>query len=225
LLDEKYAVPLFSDFDINKLQNILENVGLPKDWKFELYDGRTWEKYEDRVTVWFMHILKLEHMVEDKIHARSVGPYSLITQQPLWGKARKWWQRFGEMEVWALEAYSAVNTLQEMLTIKSDDVRWRNQTYQAIVKWAKTTVSWLPESFNYLLFILRGLNQSIQPLDKDEMEKIHEERMEKVINLWLKSADLSWLDDQEDKQEVKLSKKEKEEIIDEVLDEMSGMDD
>ena len=124
-------------------------------------------------------------MVEDKIHARAVGPYSLITQQPLGGKARDGGQRFGEMEVWALEAYSAVYTLQEMLTIKSDDVLGRNKTYESIIKGMKPKVLGLPESFNYLTFLLKGLCQDIVPLTKEQMNYIHKERVEKITSLGL----------------------------------------
>jgi len=128
-------------------------------------------------------MLKLSHMVEDKIHARSVWPYSLITQQPLWGKARDWGQRFWEMEVWALEAYSAVYTLQEMLTIKSDDVLWRNKTYESIIKWQKPKVLGLPESFNYLVYLMKWLCQDIVPLSEDKISEIHDQRIQKIINM------------------------------------------
>ncbi|USN54077.1 MAG: hypothetical protein H6765_05755 [Candidatus Peribacteria bacterium] len=133
-LNTKFAVPLFSDFGTDHIRDMLLKTGFAEDGKMVLYDGRTGVAYRNRVTVGYMHIIKLIHMVEDKIHARSVGPYSLITQQPLGGKAREGGQRFGEMEVWALEAYSAVHTLQEMLTVKSDDVTGRNKTYEAIIK-------------------------------------------------------------------------------------------
>lgn len=133
-----------------------------------------------------MHILKLSHMVEDKIHARAVGPYSLITQQPLGGKARDGGQRFGEMEVWALEGYSAVYTLQEMLTIKSDDVQGRNRTYEAVIKGNKLRISGIPESFNLVTYLFKGLCQNIQPLDEDAIEVLHKERLEKISKLGLK---------------------------------------
>lgn len=132
-----------------------------------------------------MHLLKLVHMVEDKIHARSVGPYSLITQQPLGGKSRQGGQRFGEMEVWALEAYSAVYTLQEMLTVKSDDVVGRNKLYESIIKSQKPKIGGLPESFNLLTYLFKGLGQNIVPLSAEEMERIYEERMDKIKSLGL----------------------------------------
>lgn len=133
----KFAVPTFSDFGIEKFKELVKYFWLEDEMRMWLYDGATGEKYAGDVTVGYMHILKLVHMVEDKIHARSVGPYSLITQQPLWGKSRQWWQRFWEMEVWSLEAYSAVYTLQEMLTVKSDDVVGRNKLYESIIKGQK----------------------------------------------------------------------------------------
>jgi len=140
-LGTKFAVPLFSGFSVDDLQDLLTKYNLPKDGRMQLFDGRTGIAYENPVTVGYMHILKLSHMVEDKIHARSVGPYSLITQQPLGGKARDGGQRFGEMEVRALEGYSAVYTLQEMLTIKSDDVAGRNKTYENVIKGGKLRIS------------------------------------------------------------------------------------
>jgi DNA-directed RNA polymerase subunit beta len=124
-------------------------------------------------------------MVEDKIHARSVGPYSLITQQPLWGKSRDWGQRFGEMEVRALEWYSAVHTLQEMLTIKSDDVVGRNKTYEAIVKGHKVKLGGIPESFNLVTNLFKWLCQNIIPLWEDEVDELNHQRLEKIRKLWL----------------------------------------
>lgn len=130
-----------------------------------------------------MHILKLVHMVEDKIHARAVGPYSLITQQPLGGKSRQGGQRFGEMEVRALEAYSAVYTLQEMLTVKSDDVIGRNKLYESIIKGQKPKIGGLPESFNLLTYLFKGLCQNIEPLSIEELEIVQEDRIKKIVNL------------------------------------------
>ncbi|MDR0650519.1 MAG: hypothetical protein LBG59_03820 [Candidatus Peribacteria bacterium] len=150
-----------------------------------LYDGQTGEQFDQSATVGYMHMLKLVHMVEDKIHARSVGPYSLITQQPLGGKSRQGGQRFGEMEVWALEAYSAVYTLQEMLTVKSDDVQGRNKLYESIIKGQKPKTGQLPESFNLVTYLFRGIGQNIQPLTADEMERVHEERIAKIRSLGL----------------------------------------
>jgi len=202
-LGTKFAVPLFSDFQSKDLENLMVKAGFAADGKMHVYDGRSGEKYPNKVTVWFMNIIKLVHMVEDKIHARSVGPYSLITQQPLWGKARSGWQRFWEMEVWALEAYSAVYTLQEMLTIKSDDVTGRNKTYEAIIKWGNISIRGLPESFNLVTFLFKGLGQSIVPLREEQIQKIHEERIKKITTLGLK-----WITGQESFEEVKIDDKD-----------------
>jgi DNA-directed RNA polymerase subunit beta len=136
---------------------VFRESGLPEDGKTVLYDGRTGEPFDNRVTVGYMYYLKLHHLVDDKIHARSTGPYSLVTQQPLGGKAQFGGQRFGEMEVWALEAYGAAYTLQEILTVKSDDVVGRAKAYEAIVKGDNMPVSGIPESFNVLVNELRGL--------------------------------------------------------------------
>jgi len=135
----KFAVPTFSKFGFDDLSALAKQCGFD-DLKVTLYNGENGEAYSQKVAVGYMHILKLVHMVEDKIHARSVGPYSLITQQPLGGKSRQGGQRFGEMEVRALEAYSAVYTLQEMLTVKSDDVIGRNKLYEAIIKGQKPKI-------------------------------------------------------------------------------------
>src|SRR5690606_18468334 len=129
----------------------LEEAGMNRDGKTVLYDGRTGEKFDNRVSVGMMYMLKLAHMVDDKIHARSTGPYSLVTQQPLGGKAQFGGQRFGEMEVWALEAYGAAYTLQEILTVKSDDVVGRVKTYEAIVKGENVPEPGVPESFKVLI--------------------------------------------------------------------------
>ena len=194
---EKLAVPLFSWFDRKDIQKLMIKLNLPEDWKFDVYDGKTWQKYDNKITVWYMYMLRLVHMVEDKIHARSVWPYSLITQQPLGGKAHNWGQRLWEMEVWALEAYSAVNTLQEMLTIKSDYISWRNKAYEAIIKWNPINVSWLPESFNLLVYELKWLAQNIIFLDNESIDNIHAERMKRIreLNLkWIKYQDWNSLE-------------------------------
>ena len=149
---------------------LLEQSGLSPDGKTVLYDGRTGEPFENRVTVGYMYILKLLHLVDDKIHARSTGPYSLVTQQPLGGKAQFGGQRFGEMEVWALEAYGAAYTLQEILTVKSDDVVGRVKTYEAIVKGQNVPKSGVPESFKVLVKELQSLGLDIKVLNKDKQE-------------------------------------------------------
>jgi DNA-directed RNA polymerase subunit beta len=142
----------------------LKAAGLPDDGKTDLFDGMTGEKFEQQVTVGFIYMLKLSHLVDDKIHARSIGPYSLITQQPLGGKAQFGGQRFGEMEVWALEAYGAAYTLQELLTSKSDDVEGRSKIYEAIVKGEVPEVPGLPESFNVLVRELQSLCLDVELL-------------------------------------------------------------
>ena len=140
----------------------MTEAGIAEDGKVELYDGVTGEKFDQRVTVGKIYMLKLSHLVDDKMHSRSTGPYSLITQQPLGGKAQFGGQRFGEMEVWALEAYGAAHTLQEMLTVKSDDVEGRSKSYEALVKGQNLPESGIPESFNVLLRELMGLGLDIE---------------------------------------------------------------
>ncbi len=213
----KFSVPTFAGVSWKQMKDMAVKCWLNESLKMNLYDWRTWEKYERPVTVWYMYMLKLSHMVEDKIHARSVWPYSLITQQPLWWKARDGWQRFWEMEVWALEAYSAVYTLQEMLTVKSDNVIWRNKMYEALIKWKKVKIWWLPESFHYLVYLLKWLCQDIVPLSKEEMEKEHHQRINKILELWL-----SWLTGYTDEMDDREDEKEKEEIMQNVLDELES---
>ena len=144
-----------------------KGVPIARDGRVRLRDGRTGEYFDNPVTIGFMHYLKLHHLVDDKIHARSTGPYSLVTQQPLGGKAQFGGQRFGEMEVWALEAYGAAYTLQEIMTVKSDDVVGRIKTYEAIIKGGNIPESGIPESFKVLLKELQSLALNVQVLDKD----------------------------------------------------------
>jgi DNA-directed RNA polymerase subunit beta len=148
----------------------LEQAGLPRDGKTVLYDGRTGEPYDDEITVGYIYMLKLAHLVDDKIHARSTGPYSLVTQQPLGGKAQFGGQRFGEMEVWALEAYGAAYTLQEILTVKSDDVVGRVKTYEAIVKGENVPEPGVPESFKVLIKELQSLALDVRVLSESNEE-------------------------------------------------------
>ena len=145
-------------------------AGLPEDGKSVVYDGRTGEKFDNRVTVGYMYYLKLHHLVDDKIHARSVGPYSLVTQQPLGGKAQFGGQRFGEMEVWALEAYGAAYTLQEILTVKSDDVVGRVKAFESIVKGQNIPAPGIPEAFRVMVKELQSLGLDVKILDKDNEE-------------------------------------------------------
>ena len=161
-LDKKYATPIFDGASIDEINNITEEAGLPKFGHTYLYDGGTGEKFDQPATVGVIYMLKLGHMVDDKMHSRSIGPYSLITQQPLGGKAQFGGQRFGEMEVWALEAYGASSTLREILTVKSDDVVGRAKTYEAIVKGESMPTPGLPESFNVLMHELKGLGLDIR---------------------------------------------------------------
>jgi DNA-directed RNA polymerase subunit beta len=164
----RVATPVFDGAKEEEIRDALIEAGLPPDGKVDLYDGRTGEKFDRPVTVGIIYMLKLAHLVEDKIHARSTGPYSLVTQQPLGGKAQFGGQRFGEMEVWALEAYGAAYTLQEMLTVKSDDVVGRVKTYEAIVKGDEIGESGVPESFKVLVKELRSLGLSIDVINENE---------------------------------------------------------
>jgi DNA-directed RNA polymerase subunit beta len=164
------ATPVFDGATESDVFDILEEAGLDRDGKTILYDGRTGESFENRVTVGVMYMIKLAHMVDDKIHARSTGPYSLVTQQPLGGKAQFGGQRFGEMEVWALKAYGAAYTLQEILTVKSDDVIGRVKTYEAIVKGENVPEPGVPESFKVLIKELQSLGMDVKILAEDEQE-------------------------------------------------------
>ena len=166
----RVITPIFNGAKEEEIQEALIEAGLPKEGKTILYDGRTGRPFDLKVTVGYSYILKLAHLVDDKIHARSTGPYSLVTQQPLGGKAQFGGQRFGEMEVWALEGYGAAYNLQELLTIKSDDVLGRIRTYEAIVKGEKIPIPGMPESFKVLVKELRSLSLDIQILDSQDKE-------------------------------------------------------
>ncbi|MGE5259392.1 MAG: DNA-directed RNA polymerase subunit beta, partial [Actinomycetota bacterium] len=168
------ATPVFDGAHEGDVTNLLEAAGLDGSGQVTLYDGRTGEEFERKVTVGYIYMLKLHHLVDDKIHARSIGPYSLVTQQPLGGKAQFGGQRFGEMEVWALEAYGAAYTLQEMLTVKSDDVAGRTKVYEAIVRGDDTFEAGIPESFNVLVKEMRalGLNvELVQPKPEEQPQR------------------------------------------------------
>jgi DNA-directed RNA polymerase subunit beta len=185
----KIASPPFEGASSEKISEMLKEAGMPEDGKFQLYDGRTGQAMKEKTTVGPMHIIKLKHMIADKIHARSTGPYTMVTQQPLGGKAQNGGQRFGEMEVWALEAYGAANTLQEMLTIKSDDVFGRSKAYESIVKQEPIVGPRIPESFNVLVKEMQGLGLEVDLLKKeivvdadDVLEAEYEEKShEKVV--------------------------------------------
>ncbi|MFC0104706.1 DNA-directed RNA polymerase subunit beta [Sphingopyxis terrae] len=157
-----FATPVFDGAREGDVSTMLERAGLDRSGQVDLYDGRTGDRFDRKVTVGYMYILKLHHLVDDKIHARSIGPYSLVTQQPLGGKAQFGGQRFGEMEVWALQAYGAAYTLQEMLTVKSDDVIGRTKVYEAIVKGDDTFEAGIPESFNVLVKEMRSLGLNVE---------------------------------------------------------------
>ena len=163
----KVATPIFDGANEQDIADALQLAGLDPEGKSWLYDGRTGERFDNKVTVGYVYFMKLHHLVDDKIHARSTGPYSLVTQQPLGGKAQFGGQRFGEMEVWALEAYGASYTLQEILTVKSDDVTGRVHTYESIVKGHNVPKPGVPESFKVLVKELQALCLDIQVLDKD----------------------------------------------------------
>jgi DNA-directed RNA polymerase subunit beta len=174
-LGYKVALPVFENIDEERIWDELEKAGLPRSGKVQLIDGRTGKPYEEETAVGMAYILKLNHMVDDKVHARSTGPYSLVTQQPLGGKAQMGGQRLGEMEVWALESHRAAHTLQEMLTIKSDDIRGRSKAFKAMVKGTDIPAPTVPESFKVLVRELNSLGLDVIPLDLQEEEEVEDE--------------------------------------------------
>jgi len=161
-MNVKFATPIFDGATTEEIAEYCANAELPKFGHTYLFDGETGERFHQKATVGVIYMIKLHHMVDDKMHARSIGPYSLITQQPLGGKAQFGGQRFGEMEVWALEAYGASNILQELLTLKSDDIIGRAKTYESIVKGDNIPRAGIPESFNVLVHELRGLGLDLR---------------------------------------------------------------
>ena len=161
------ATPVFDGAREHDIVEMLTAAGFDSSGQVRLHDGRTGEPFDRKVTVGYKYILKLHHLVDDKIHARSIGPYSLVTQQPLGGKAQFGGQRFGEMEVWALEAYGAAYTLQEMLTVKSDDVAGRTKVYEAIVRGDDAFEAGVPESFNVLVKEMRALGLNVELLNSE----------------------------------------------------------
>ena len=165
-LNKKFAIPSMASASEDQIKALLESAGYPTDGRMQLYDGRTGTPFSQKCHVGTTYFMKLVHMVEDKIHMRSIGPYSLITQQPLGGKAQFGGQRFGEMEVWALEGYGAAHTLQEMLTFKSDDVLGRANTYESIVNRQEITAPHLPESFKVLLSEMKGLGLNVELVER-----------------------------------------------------------
>jgi DNA-directed RNA polymerase subunit beta len=163
------ATPVFDGASEDEIKEYLRLADLDDDGQTVLFDGRTGEPFDNKVTVGVMYVLKLHHLVDEKLHARSTGPYSLVTQQPLGGKAQSGGQRLGEMEVWALEAYGAAYSLQEMLTVKSDDINGRNRMYESIVKGEYRLEPGLPESFKVLMQELRALALNVTLLDKNKV--------------------------------------------------------
>lgn len=174
-LGMKIVSPPFNGVPEEKIRSLLKEAGLPEDGKVQLFDGRTGDPFKETTTVGAMYMIKLDHMVTDKIHARSTGPYTMVTQQPLGGKAQNGGQRFGEMEVWALEAYGAAHTLQEMLTIKSDDVYGRSKAYESIIKRTEIAGPKVPESFNVLVKELQGLGLRVDLVDTEEGQLVDAE--------------------------------------------------
>ncbi len=193
-LQWKVMTPVFDGANENDIADCLEQAGLPRNGKTWLHDGRTGELFDNPVTVGYMYYLKLHHLVDDKIHARSTGPYSLVTQQPLGGKAQFGGQRFGEMEVWALEAYGAAYTLQEILTVKSDDVVGRVKTFEAIVKGKNVPKPGIPESFKVLIKELQSLGLDVRVLDKDNNEIDLKQTFDDDENMGLTPVDDSLMD-------------------------------
>ena len=182
LLGWKVATPVFDGATDEEIRESFRKSGYSEDWKTTLYDGRTGDPFDHPVTVGVMYMLKLHHLVDDKIHARSTGPYSLVTQQPLGGKAQFGGQRFGEMEVWALEAYGAAYTLQEMLTVKSDDTVGRVKTYEAIVKGENVPEPGVPEGFKVLIKELQALGLDVRLLSANNEELELKENIEDGID-------------------------------------------
>ena len=212
------ATPVFDGASEDDMWNMVREAGIGKDGKTVLYDGRTGEPFHNRVSVGVMYYLKLAHMVDDKIHARSIGPYSLVTQQPLGGKAQFGGQRFGEMEVWALEAYGAAYTLQEILTYKSDDVVGRVKAYEAIVKGEKIPKPGVPESFRVLVKELQSLGLDIKVLDMDHKE-IELRDMDDDSNDHFNIDTLSKLAEQQEKKKLAEEAAKNDDKSDEPVDE------
>jgi DNA-directed RNA polymerase subunit beta len=217
------ATPVFDGASEQDIMDELEHAGFKRDGKTVLYDGRSGEPFENKVTVGYMYILKLAHLVDDKIHARSTGPYSLVTQQPLGGKAQFGGQRFGEMEVWALEAYGAANTLQEILTVKSDDIVGRVKTYEAIVKGENIPEPGVPESFKVLIKELQSLALDVRVLSENNEEVAIRESMDDEIDLM--GVNIEGNEDAPSSETTDGGELNDEELDISDLDEISGFDD
>ncbi|MDR1197330.1 MAG: DNA-directed RNA polymerase subunit beta [Candidatus Nomurabacteria bacterium] len=230
LLGYKLATPPFDDAPAEKISEELVKAGLPADGKVQLFDGRTGEPFQEKVTVGNMYIIKLHHMVADKIHARSTGPYTMVTQQPLGGKAQNGGQRFGEMEVWALEAYGAASTLQEMITIKSDDVVGRSWAYESIIKDEQIQGPKIPEGFNVLVKELQGLGLRVDLISDNETieaeeilttkgETVSENDDEPDVSVIDENIEAEIADEFEDELEDNLEDEVEEDLDEEIEDE------
>ena len=188
------ATPVFDGADTNDIAEMMKEAKMEPDGKTILYDGRTGEPFDNRVSVGVMYMIKLHHMVDDKLHARSTGPYSLVTQQPLGGKAQMGGQRFGEMEVWALEAYGAAHVLQEILTVKSDDVLGRVKVYEALVKGEDFEITGIPESFRVLMKELQALGLNLSIIDDQnkeyQLKEIEDQEYKEDMNLNIDDIDI-----------------------------------
>ena len=186
-LGVKFATPVFDGVSTEDLNDIMNEADVSRDGKYVLRDGMTGEAYDERIAVGVMYMIKLAHMVDDKLHARATGPYSLVTQQPLGGKAQNGGQRFGEMEVWALEAYGASHTLQEILTVKSDDIMGRTKTYEAIVKGRNLPEPGIPESFRVMVHELQALALDVRMMDDDgnemDLKQMEQEELKEETSL------------------------------------------
>ena len=220
-LGYKVAAPAFEGVDFDKIQEELKKAGLPEDGKVQLFDGRTGEPFDQKTTVGVKYIMKLCHLVDDKMHARSTGPYSMVTQQPLGGKSQFGGQRLGEMEVWALEAYGAAHTLQEMLTIKSDDVVGRSKAYEAIIKGEQIQKPQIPASFYVLVKELQSLGLNIEMLSSGELARPRKTEEEKPVKLQEKITEEKEVEISEDEAkdaEVTELKEEEAPIVSEPID-------
>ncbi len=198
----KVATPVLNGMAVDQVREVMKKAGMDEDGKIQLYNGETGEAFKEKTMVGVKYMLKLHHLVEDKIHARSVGPYSMVTQQPLGGKAQNGGQRFGEMEVWALEAYAASNILQEMITIKSDDVAGRTQAYEAIVKNAPIKKPNIPESFNVLIKELQAIGLDVGLLDEQELQYTEDQAMQRYEEI-IKLEKIAESAEQEEKAQAK----------------------
>ena len=185
----KVATPVFDGATIEDIQEIMAEAGMSPDGKEVLYDGRTGEPFENKITVGIMYFVKLSHMVDDKLHARNVGHYTLVTQQPMGGKAQNGGQRFGEMEVWALQAYGAANTLREMMTVKSDDLVARDRTFDAIVDGKQIPESSIPESFRVLTRELQALGIHVELINQNGENEVNRSIVDFKIRETIRSND------------------------------------